>query len=316
MQFDIMTILWAIVHVVLIAAVAPFVEGVIRTAKARMQSRRGAGPLQPYRDLWKYLRKDAVFSEHSSWLSRFTPYISIAGMLTVGLMIPMVEMHAPLAWAGDFLLMLYLFGLVRFFTTLTAYDAGSSFGGMCSVRDLMLSAIAEPAMILGGMAILLKIGTMNLVQAVVVIDAKPDLILEPTYVLALIAMGIVLIAETGRIPVDNPDTHLGLTMIHEGMLLEYSGRYLGLMLWAAQIRQVVLYSIFIALFCPWGMVMGASVGAWVLALGCFVVKLLVLGLVLAVVETLYAKMRLFLAPKLLMSSMVLSVLAIVITVVK
>lgn len=316
MQIDMMTIAWALVHALLLVVIAPFVEGVIQTAKARMQSRRGAGPLQPYRDLWKYLRKDAVASEHSSCLTRITPYISFVAMITVGLMIPMVEMHAPLAWAGDFLLMLYMFGLVRFFTTLTAYDAGSSFGGMCSVRDLMLSAIAEPAMILAAMAILLKIGTMNLVQAVVVIDAKPDLILEPTYVLALIAMGIVLIAETGRIPVDNPDTHLELTMIHEGMLLEYSGRYLALMLWASQLRQVVLYSVFIALFCPWGMVMNAPLIAWVGALLIFVLKLLVLGLILAVIETLYAKMRLFLAPKLLASSMVLSVLAIVITVVK
>lgn len=296
--------------------VAPLLQGIIKSVKAKLQNRVGASPLQPYRDLRKYFMKEAVISEHASYLTRATPYICFALMLTASLMIPMIGFVTPLGALSDLLLIVYVFAVARFFTALTALDAASSFGGMCSARDMMLSAIAEPALLLAAVAVLLKVGTLRLGEAAAAIYNNPELILEPTYVLAFIAMIILLITETGRIPVDNPDTHLELTMIHEGMLLEYSGRYLGLMLWSAQIKQVLLYSIFISLFCPWGMSVSGGVAAFATAGLLFFLKLAAVGVLLAVIETLYAKMRLFQVPRLLGSSMVLSVLAIVITVVK
>ena len=309
-------LLWSLIQVVLCVLLAPFIQGIIKNVKAKLQNRIGPSIFQPYRDLIKYFKKDAVISEHASYFTRITPYICFTVVLVICLMIPMFTLRAPLGIAGDLFLIVYLFALSRFFTALTALDAGSSFGGMGSGREMMLAAILEPALLLSAMAVLLQIGTTKLDVAVIAISSQPELVLQPTYFLAFIAMLIVIITETGRIPVDNPDTHLELTMIHEGMLLEYSGRYLGLMMWAAQIKQLLVFSIFISLFFPWGM---AAVNGNFLSLGIglilFILKLIGIGIVLAVIETMYAKMRLFKVPKLLASSMILSILAIIITVV-
>ena len=309
-------ILWSLVQVIVCVLLAPFIQGIIKNVKAKLQNRVGPNVFQPYRDLIKYFKKDAVISEHASWLTRVTPYICFTVVLVVCLMIPMFTLRAPFGTSGDLFLIIYLFALSRFFTALTALDAGSSFGGMGSSREMMLAAILEPALLLSAMAILLQIGTTKLDVAAITISSQPELVMQPTYFLAFIAMLIVIITETGRIPVDNPDTHLELTMIHEGMLLEYSGRYLGLMMWAAQIKQLLVFSIFISLFFPWGMsaVAGDFAGLGI-GLIVFVLKLIGIGIVLAVIETMYAKMRLFQVPKLLASSMILSVLAIIITVV-
>ncbi|MDL2280739.1 NADH-quinone oxidoreductase subunit H [Selenomonadales bacterium OttesenSCG-928-I06] len=310
-------ILLALTQVILCVLLAPFIQGIIKNAKAKMQNRVGPSIFQPYRDLIKYFKKDAVISDHASWFTRVTPYICFTIVLVISLMIPMITLSAPLGFASDLILVIYLFALSRFFTALTALDAGSSFGGMGSSREIMLSAILEPALLLSALAILLQIGTTKLYVAATAINSAPGLVLQPTYFLAFIAMVIVIITETGRIPVDNPDTHLELTMIHEGMLLEYSGRYLGLMMWASQIKQLLIFSIFISLFFPWGM---SAVANDIVSLGLglvvFILKLVCLGVFFAVIETMYAKMRLFQVPRLLASSMLLSILAIIITVVK
>jgi formate hydrogenlyase subunit 4 len=207
----------------------------------------------------------------------------------------------------------YLLGLARFFTALTAMDAGSSFGGMGASREMALGAFAELALFLALFAVSLNSSSTNLEQIITHSNLAYWNLLGPSHALALLAMLIVVIAETGRIPVDNPDTHLELTMVHEGMLLEYSGKYLALMSWAAQIKQLLILNLFISVFFPWGVTLDLSqafLGEVYAGIGIYLLKLAVLAFVLALIETMYAKVRLFKAPKLIGSSMILSVMAI------
>lgn len=290
---------------------APLIQGMIKKTKAILQNRYGPRILQPYYDIAKYLKKDAVISCHSSWLTRATPYIVIVSLLVAGLCIPTFFIQSPLEQLGDMLLVIYLFMLARFFTALSALDAGGSFGGMGSSREMALAAIAEPALLLAVLVMLIGGGSTKLGQAVAAVAGNQWSALDPAYLVGGLAMLIVVITETGRIPVDNPDTHLELTMIHEGMLLEYSGRYLGLMVWAAQIKQMLVMSIFVNLFFPWGI---AVFGQGNLLAACmfYLFKLMILGMVLAGIETAHAKMRFFQVPKLLASSIGLSIAAIII----
>jgi formate hydrogenlyase subunit 4 len=301
---------WIVFQGILILLLAPFIQGVIKKVKARLQSRTGPSVWQPYYDLLKYMKKDAVISHHASWLTTATPYIVFATILTTGLFIPTFMESTSLGFMGDIILIVYLFGIVRFFTALTALDAGSAFGGMGSSREMALSAIAEPALLLAFVPMFLFGGTLNVGGLIHALAMRGWNWTEPSYIVAFVAMLILVIAETGRIPVDNPDTHLELTMIHEGMLLEYSGRYLGMMVWASQIKQLLILSLFVNLFLPWGL------GIGVLSFFFYLFKLVVLGIVLAVIETLNAKIRLFHVPKLFVFSMVLSLLAILFQAIK
>ncbi|WP_018133524.1 respiratory chain complex I subunit 1 family protein [Effusibacillus pohliae] len=302
----------ALLQTMTLLLVAPLYQGIIKKTKARLQNRIGPSVLQPYHDLVKYLKKDAVISNHASWLTVATPYIVFAAILTAGLFVPAFQADPPFGFVGDMILIVYLFGLARLFTALTALDAGGSFGGMGSSREMALSAIAEPALLLAAFVLFLSGGTTKLDRLIQVLAAREWNWIEPSYALAFVAMLIVVIAETGRIPVDNPDTHLELTMIHEGMLLEYSGRYLGLMMWAAQIKQLLVASLFINLFFPWGLEVSGTADGVFFSFLLYLLKLVGLGVVLAFIETLYAKIRIFKVPKLLLSSMVLSLLAILI----
>lgn len=294
---------------------APFIQGLIKKLKAGLQSRIGPPIFQSYYDIIKSLKKDAVISEQASWLTKVTPYITFTSVITAGLLVPTFIANAPLSFAGDVIMVVYLLGLARFFTALTALDAGSSFGGMGSSREMALGAIIEPALLLALFTVCLSSGTTKLGQIVQIIAEKQWNLIDPSYGLALLAMLTVLIAEIGRIPVDNPDTHLELTMIHEGMLLEYSGRYLGLMMWAAQIKQLVMLNLFISMFFPWGIAFNWSGKGLTAAIFIYLLKLVALVIVLAFIETAYAKIRLFKVPKLLASSMALSVLAVIMRVV-
>lgn len=308
------TVSAAFLQAAIIILLAPFIQGVIKKTKARMQNRIGPSVWQPYYDLMKFMKKDAVFSEHSSWISIVTPYIVFTSIVVAGFFIPTYIINNGLSFIGDMILVVYLFGVARFFTALSALDAGGSFGGMGSSREMALSAIAEPALLLALFAVCLSGGTMKLPDLVASLTNSGWDWFVPSYGLAFFAMLIVLIAETGRIPVDNPDTHLELTMVHEGMLLEYSGRYLGLMMWAAQMKQLLLLSLFINLFFPWGIAASGDVSQIVLSFLLYVAKLVALGMLLAFIETMYAKIRLFKVPKLLGSSMILSLMAILLRV--
>ncbi|MFZ3173106.1 MAG: NADH-quinone oxidoreductase subunit H [Carboxydocellales bacterium] len=307
----VITLVTAVLQILLLLLAAPLVNGVIKKVKARWQCRRGPGILQMYYDLWKYLRKDEVVSEHASWLYRCYPWVTFAAILTAGLLIPLVTTRLPLGFGGDLLVVIGLFALIRFFTALAGLEAASAFGGMGSSREMALSTVIEPAMMLGFFVIALEAQSTNLGQIVESL-AKAGLgAISPAYLLTFIALMVVVVAETGRVPLDNPDTHLELTMVHEGMLLEYSGRSLGLMFWGAAIKQLLVLSLLANIFFPWGVPATWAPLEILVALPVFLLKVLALGAMLACIETAFAKMRLFKVPELLGASLMLSLMALI-----
>ncbi|WP_019553942.1 respiratory chain complex I subunit 1 family protein [Propionispira raffinosivorans] len=304
-------IVYMVCQVLLVLFAAPLVEGIIKKVKARLQNRIGADLIQPYRDLFKYLRKDAVLAKEASWLTRTTPYLVFAIVLGSVSLLPMAALYSSLTFTGDIILLVYLFAVVRFFLAITALDSGSAFGGMGSSREMIMSAICEAALLLAVIAVLMQVGTTNLRVIVESLLTGGRDLFNYAYWLSFVAFLLVVIVETGRIPYDNPDTHLELTMIHEAMLLEYSGRYWGLLHWALLVKQILVFTLFIDLFIPWGIAKEFTGLAIFEGSIFYLLKVILLGILLAVIETVYAKMRLFKVPKLLAVSMALSVLAIV-----
>src|SRR5437773_1631852 len=212
-----------ILQTALLLALAPLVSGCIKNWKAKLQNRRGPRIWQPYLDLAKFLRKDMVISEHASWIFRLMPYVLFLSTLLAGLMVPLISESAPLSLFGGVLALVGLLALGRFFLALGGLDPASAFGGMGSSREMTISAIAEPALVLAIFTVAIGANSTNLGQMVLWEQAPGRQLLNPAHVLAFAALFIVLLAETGRVPVDNPATHLELTMIHEAMILEYSG---------------------------------------------------------------------------------------------
>lgn len=297
----------------LLLLLAPLLTGVIRNWKAKLQNRRGPRPWQPYLDLAKFLRKDMVISEHASWVFCATPYILFVSALGAGLLVPMVTTRAPLSLFGGALALIGMLALGRFFLALGGLDPASAFGGMGSSREMTLAAIAEPALMLAIFAVAITAGSTSLSHIALAGQSPGANLLDPAYVLAFAAMFVVLLAETGRIPIDNPATHLELTMIHEAMLLEYSGRYLALIEWAASIKQLVLMMLLANIFFPLGLAPGWNSPGILLALAFLILKLLVLAGAVVLVETTNAKLRLFRVPDLLSAAFILSTLALVST---
>lgn len=295
----------------LVILLAPLLTGIIKKTKAFLQTRKGPGVFQPYLDLFKYFQKESVVSEHSSWIFRAAPFIYFTAMLTAGLLVPVVSTAGLFKFTGDIILIIYLFALGRFFLTLAGLDAGSAFGGMASSREMAISSVAEPAAMLPLFAMAVVYGTTNLAGIVSGVAKAGPVLLNPVYLLSFVALFIVAIAETGRIPVDNPDTHLELTMIHEGMLLEYSGKPLALMTLGASLKQLLIFTLLANIFFPWGIDLGGGLGAIGIAVLAFVLKVVLLGLVMAVIETSFAKMRLFKVPDLLMGSFLLGLLGLI-----
>lgn len=309
-------IVFGVVQVLIILLLAPLVQGIIKKTKARLQNRIGADIVQPYRDILKYLRKDAVIARDASWLTRATPYFCFAATLCVGVLIPTLFIKAPLGMTGDIVVIVYLFAVVRFFLAVTALDAGSAFGGMGSSREMVMSAICEPALLLAVISVLLGVGKTNVGEIVSTLIQLDWDLFDYGHWLSCIAFLIVIIAETGRIPYDNPDTHLELTMLHEAMMLEYSGRYWGILQWAIFAKQTILFSMFVNLFIPWGIAVEFTAEALLIGFLFYVIKVIAIGVVLACIETAYAKIRIFKIPKLLASSIALSMLAIVLQIAK
>ena len=297
----------------LLLLLAPLLSGFIKKCKARLQNRRGPPVWQPYLDLHKFLRKDMVISEHASWVFPIAPYMEFLTSLYAGLLVPMVAAQAPLDLFGGALALVGLLALGRFFLALGGLDPASAFGGMGSSREMTISAIAEPAMMLAIFTLAITAGSTNLSQIVLASQEPGWKFLDPSHALAFIAMFIVLLAETGRIPVDNPATHLELTMIHEAMLLEYSGRYLALIEWGASIKQLVLMTLLANIFFPIGLAAKTTAATFGLGLIYLAGKLVVLAGVVVLVETSNAKLRLFRVPDLLSVAFILSMLALVST---
>jgi formate hydrogenlyase subunit 4 len=307
------TVLSIILQTALLLALAPLISGCIRNWKAKLQNRRGPRVWQPYFDLVKFLRKDMIISEHASWIFRAMPYVLFISTLLAGLMMPLVSVSAPLSLLGGVLAFVGLLALGRFFLALGGLDPASAFGGMGSSREMTIAAIAEPAMMLSIFTVAIAAGSTDL-SRIVSATLGPDWrLLNPMHVLAFAALFIVLLAETGRIPVDNPATHLELTMIHEAMLLEYSGRYLVLMEWGASIKQLVLMALVVNVSLPAGLAPDWTPAALAVALPLFLAKILALSALVAVVETVNAKLRFFRVPDLLGAACVLATLALLST---
>jgi formate hydrogenlyase subunit 4 len=304
-----MTIFYICFNILAFAFLAPLVQGVIKKVKAYLQMRQGPPVLQMYADLNKYWHKESIVSKNASVVFLFAPYIVFTVITVVALLIPSFNGVAPLASWGDFILVLYLFALARFFLALAGLDAGSAFGGMGSSREMLFSSLVEPAFFVTLLGLALRTHSMNLAAVSYGLSKFGLGVLTPGHVFALVAALIILVAETGRIPVDNPDTHLELTMVHEAMILEYSGKELALMHWSASIKQLILLSLIANLFLPWGIalsgIMGFLVGTIV-----FLIKIFVLAILLAFIETALVKFRVFKVPDLLAMSFLLAILAI------
>ena len=298
-------------QIILVIALAPLITGIIRKTKARFQHRRGATVLQPYYDLVKLMRKDVVVSSVASWLFHCTPYVVFSSMVVISLLVPTVVTPVPLHWVGDIIAVIYLFALGRFFMALVGLDTGSAFGGLGSSREMSIASIVEPAMMLAIFTAAVTAGSTDLSVIVDRLSTTPASMLNPSHLLAFAGLFVVSLAETGRIPVDNPATHLELTMIHEAMILEYSGPYLALIEWASQVKLVIFLALMANMFFPLGMATTLSPSALAVGAGAFLLKVTGLALIVALVESTNAKLRLFRVPELLVVAFILSLLSLI-----
>jgi formate hydrogenlyase subunit 4 len=294
----------------LAAALAPMLVGAIRWMKARLQGRRGAAPWQPYFELRKLFAKESVVSHTASWLFHATPFVVFGSTVVVASLIPLVVAPSDPLVAGDLFAVVYLLLLGTFFLALAGLDTGSPFGGMGASREMTVVALTEPTVAISIVALALTAGSTGFAQIVAQTIADPARVLGPGHLLAFAALFIVTLAETGRLPVDNPATHLELTMIHEAMVLEYSGPYLALLEWAAALKLLVFFTLAANLFMPWGIAVSLTPAAVAIGLLTLLAKLAVLALAVAVLETRVAKLRLFRVPELLSLSLVLALLAV------
>lgn len=300
-----MTVIAQVIHLVLIVALAPAITGLVRWVKARALGRAGPAPWQPYRDLRRLMLKTPIVAETSGPLYTAVPYLQLAAIWLAAAMVPAFTYDLPLAQAGDLIVLAGILGLSRFLLALAGLDAGTAFGGIGSSRELMIGALAEPAMLLVVFTVAVLVHTTSLPAISAHFIAQP-VGLRVSLGMALVAIVIVAIAENGRIPIDNPATHLELTMVHEAMVLDYSGRHLAAIELASMLKLVVWLSLIQALFVPFGMA-GAALTA--LALPIFVAKLAAGAVALALFEVGIAKMRVFRYPEFLGGAVVLGMLA-------
>jgi len=294
-------------QVAALLGLAPAFAGWVKMLKCWSQGRTSPGLLQPYRDLAKLLSKDVVLAENASWIFRFTPYLVFGTAVLAGGIIPILSIDLPLAPTADVIVIVALFAIARFFTALAGMDIGTAFGGMGSSREMMIASLAEPAMLMAIFTVSLANRSTSLSQIVQVIYSGQSVI-RPSLAFAFLAFVLIALAETGRIPVDNPATHLELTMVHEAMILEYSGRHLALIEWAGMMKLFLFVALGIASFAPWGIAARGSFSALPGALVYMALKLGLVGTVIVLVETGLAKMRLFRLPEFLGAAFLLSTL--------
>ena len=293
----------------LVLAAAPLLTGWVRKVKARVQRRRGASVLQPYRDLRRLLGKEVVLAENASWLFRVAPYMIFSFTWVAASLVPTFATGLMFSWTGDLIAIIALLGAARFLLTLAGMDIGTAFGGIGSSREAMIAALAEPAMLMIIISLALLAGSSQLSTIARFMDSAA-VGLRVSLALALVAFVIVALAENGRIPVDNPATHLELTMVHEAMVLEYSGRHLAMIELASSLKLLLTISAIGCIFVPVGLAAsGAGIGGYALGLGAYALKLTLAGALLAVFESAIAKMRVFRVPNLLGGALMLGLLA-------
>ncbi len=308
-----MTFAIDLLQVLVIVGAAPLLRGVIGRIKACIQNRRGASVFRPYADLRKLFGKEDLVPPTASPLFRLCPGVLFAATLAATAFIPVLHASALLGNTGDFILLVYLLALARFFLVLGAMDGGSSFGGMGASREALVSTMAEAPLLLGLVAVSIVAHGTSVTSIVRWTIGRHLFQLSPVHALAFVALALVAIAETGRVPIDNPTTHLELTMIHEAMVLEYSGPSLALIEWANAIKLNLMLALLIAFFAPWGIAAGASLSALAVAAVAYVLKMALLAISLAVLESSMAKLRMYLVPDFLGVACALSILAVAFT---
>ncbi len=296
-------------EMLVVLLVAPLLAGYVRKVKALLVGRRGPPLIQPYRDLLRLLRKEVVLAYSASWVFRVTPYLVFAATWVAAALVPTFATGLLFSYAADMIAIVALLASARFMLALAGLDVGTSFGGIGSSREMMIASLAEPAMLMVVFTVALLAGSTQL-SSIAGIKQGPDVGLRVSLALALVALVMVAIAENGRIPVDNPATHLELTMVHEAMILEYSGRHLALIEAASFIKLLLYVSVIGCVFVPWGLaVSGQGLAAVLGGLAAYLAKLAAGGFLLAVFETAIAKMRVFRVSDFLGAALMLGVLA-------
>jgi formate hydrogenlyase subunit 4 len=297
-------------QMLLVLATAPLLTGLIRTLKARLLRRQGPSVFQPYRDLARLLRKEATVAENASWLFRAAPYLIFSATWIAAALVPTFAAGLMFSWSADLIAIVALLGSARFFLALAGMDVGTAFGGIGTSREVMIAALAEPALMMIVFTVALIAGSTQL-STIAEFMLSPAVGLRVSLGLSLIALIIVALAENARLPIDNPATHLELTMVHEAMVLEYSGRHLALIEMAAALKLVVYISLIGCLFLPWGIAPAQSADeALLYGAGAFLGKLLICGFALAVFEVSIAKLRVFRAPDFIGAALMLGFLAV------
>ncbi|HSD43514.1 MAG TPA: NADH-quinone oxidoreductase subunit H [Burkholderiales bacterium] len=305
----ILDLLVQLAEISLVLALAPLLTGYVRKVKARLLRRQGPPLLQPYRDLARLIRKEVVLAHNASWLFRVVPYLVFATTWVAAGLVPTFATGLVFSFAADVIAIVALLGSARFLLALGGLDVGTSFGGIGSSREMMIASIAEPAMLMAVFTLSLLAGSTQL-SSIAAFMLSPDVGLRVSLALALVGLVMVAIAENARIPVDNPATHLELTMVHEAMILEYSGRHLALIEAASFLKLLLYLSVVACVFVPWGVaVAGQGVAAYVVGVAAYVAKLAAAGFLLAVFETAIAKMRVFRVPEFLGAALMLGFLA-------
>ena len=296
-------------QMLLVLLLAPLFTGFVRKAKARLLRRQGPPLIQPYLDLARLMRKDVVLADNASWLFRVIPYLIFAITWVAASLVPTFRTGLMFSWSADLIAIIALLGSARFFLALAGLDVGTSFGGIGSSREVMFASLAEPAMIVIVFTLALIAGSTQL-STIAAFMTSSAVGLRVSLGLALFALIMVAIAENGRIPIDNPATHLELTMVHEAMVLEYSGRHLALIELAASLKLILYVSLIACLFVPWEIESaGAEPPALALGVAAYVGKLAISGFLLALFETSIAKMRVFRVPEFLGAALMFGLLA-------
>jgi formate hydrogenlyase subunit 4 len=297
-------------QVALVIAGAPLLAGMMRQVRARLEGRAGGGVGQPWRDLRKLLRKEPVTATGTGPAFRLAPLLVVGTAAVVAALVPLASTDTPLSGSSDLIVVVALLALGTVALALAGLDTGTAFGGMGASREMTIAALVEPTILLSVFALSIPAGSTNLAAIVSGGVHHPARLTSPAGLLAAVALAVVTLAETGRLPVDNPSTHLELTMIHEAMVLEYSGPDLALVELGSHMRLTVLLGLLASLFTPWGTATTTSLAALALALVLFAAKVAVLGAGLAAVEVFWAKLRLFKVPELLAGSFLLALLAV------
>ncbi|MEU0570822.1 NADH-quinone oxidoreductase subunit H [Nonomuraea sp. NPDC005983] len=300
-----------ILQVLVVAAGAPLLVGLMRQVRARLEGRVGAGVLQPWRDLRKLVRKEPIAPHGTGWVFRAAPLLLAGTALVVAAVVPLVTAASPLDGVADLFAVTALLALGSVALALGGLDTGTAFGGMGASREVTVLALVEPTILLAVFALSVRVGTTDLGAIVTATAGSPLTAISPVSLLAGVALAMVTIAESGRIPVDNPSTHLELTMIHEAMILEYAGPDLALIEWASAMRLTVMLGLLASLFAPLGIATaGAGPVASLVAVVAFAGKVALLGGALAAGEVFMAKLRLFRIPELLAGSFLMALLAV------